>query len=642
MSIATALQTKEEIIKNREGERLARYLRILFGNQKFGFKWSYRETSYTDGKDVYILYELQRPDCRTFTPSELRALRKWHSLHERGHIEYDIISDYANWQREWVSNHRADWVANEKYPLPWLQFFGNVMMDGRMENFTAIDHPTTKEYIEFGNYEWRFGIRGDHAGVDPIYDFRECFMSRALAMTDIDLWTPEAVDLVDSVQDLIEKGRFDDSTQAVLETTTEIIKKVWPTLVEWMDLQSKEPDDFDYSDDHSDSQWGDPQEVEENIKRVLRALLKASAASQSGGDQEADESSTGSFSDQPNEESEAIEPNQTEDPASDNQPSKPDFSSMLRLEEKQLEKDEEEAERELAPYRTKTEEVTVHEHRKDRAAYSSSITIKPYPQMDKGVYDHLYGEIKRHVLPTAKALSGLLEGIPDESRKNQRSGRILASRAWRADKLGDANVFEKRAKGTPGKNARVLILNDCSGSTGSRFQGSSSRIIDEMKKAQVLMVEACDKANLPVASYGFTEDYREESIIYPLKPYGRFSSTEKGFIGGVDAMYGNRDTLALQWAVDELARYPEDVRVLIMLSDGEPCFADHEDYDTMRSIVLQAEKRGIEVLCLYVGPQEPRILEVVRQMYPGRSIIVSNNLAKSLTTHVKRIIRKRR
>ncbi len=654
MAVATALQTKEEIIKNREGERLARYLRILFGNQKFGFKWSYRETSYTDGKDVYILYELQRPDCRTFTPSELRALRKWHSIHERGHIEYDIISDYVNWQKEWVSKDRADWIANEKYPLAWLQFFGNVMMDGRMENFTAIDHPTTKEYIEFGNYEWRFGIRGEHVGKDAIYDFRECLMSRALAMTDIEDWTPQSVELVDSVQDLIEKGRMDESTQAVLETTMEIIKKVWLTLVEWMDIQNQEPDDFNYTDEQSDSQWGDPQEVKENIKRVLRALVKASAASVSKKDQEEGKTSSSDSSSDGYEDGETSSPSdesdETEDPSNldsssdqeEEQPAKPDFSSMLRLEEKQLEKDEKEAEEELGPYQTRKEEVTIHEHREDRPAYSSSLTIKPFPQTDTKVYDKLSNEIRRHVTPTAKALSGLLEGVPDEHRKNQRSGRIQASRAWRADQLGDANVFEKRTKGTPGKNARVLLLNDCSGSTGSRFPGTSHRIIDEMKRAQVLMLEACEKANLPVASYGFTEDYREGNIIYPLKPYGRFSSTEKGFVGGLESMCGNRDTVALQWAVDELGKYTEDVRVLIMLSDGEPCFADNEDYDTMRSIVLQAEKRGIEVLCLYVGPQQPAILDRVRYMYPGKSIIVSKNLALELSRHVKQIIRRKR
>jgi hypothetical protein len=642
---ATVLSNKESIIKEREGERLARYLRVLFGNQKFGFKWSHRHTSYTDGKDVYILYELQTPQHRPFTAAELRVLRKGHSIHERGHIEYDVIEHYVEWQKEWVSHVKAEWIANEKYPLPWVQFFGNVMMDGRMENFTVLDHPTTQEYFDFGNYEWRFGIRGQHAGENPVSDFRECFMHRALGMTDLSEWLPESVELVDSIQALIEKGREDQTTREVLETTTEMMKLVWPTLVEWMGIQNEEPDSFDYQDDHEQSEWGTPEDVQENVERVLRTLLKmtkSSATKQSNetssSDQEPTNDSEADNSDNELEEANAGD-RESEDVDSKGQP---DFSNTIRLEERQLEKDEKATEEQLATYQSRSQQVTIHEHREDRKAYSDKLTITPYENMNKKEYDKLVRSVKPHINPTAKALAGLLEGIPDEEHRNQRSGRVLASRAWRADKLADVNVFEKRVKGTPGKNARILVLNDCSGSTGSRYPGSNHRIIDEMKKAQVLLIEACEKANLPVATYAFTENYSKGNLIFPLKPYGRLTDVEKGFVGGLDSEDGNRDTVSLQWTVDELSQYDESVRVVLMISDGEPCFERGEDYDTMRSIVQQAGKKGIEILCLYVGPQNKDTIERVRHMYPGRSIIVSHDLARELTRHVKRIIRQKK
>ncbi len=165
-----------------------------------------------------------------------------------------------------------------------------------------------------------------------------------------------------------------------------------------------------------------------------------------------------------------------------------------------------------------------------------------------------------------------------------------------------------------------------------------------MKKAQILLIEACEKANIPIASYGFTEQYgaKLKNIIYPFKPYNRFTNIEKGFIGGIESRWGNRDTLSLQWGIDELAKYPEDIRLLIIISDGEPCFNEEENYDTMRFIVKQAEARNIDILCLYVGPQKPDVLDHVRYMYPGRSIIVSKHLAAELTRHVKRIIRRKK
>lgn len=662
------LKDKQQIIKEREGERLARYLRILFGKEKFGFKWSSSHTSYTDGKDVYILYELQRPDCRPFSAEELRVLRKGHSIHERGHIEYDVISDYLDWQKEWMSKDRSEWLANEKYPLPWLQFFGNMMMDGRMENFTAFDHPTTQEYLDFGNYEWRFGIRGSNAGEDRISDFRECFMSRVLGMTDIEGWDEEAVALVESVQSLIDDGRVDKSTFDVLCTTTLIMKRVWPTLIEWMELSNEEPDNFDYSDDHADSQWGDSEEVEVNANRVYRMIAKASSeakeqaknSSEEEKDDSEEDEGSGSGSGEGNEDDQEDEGNgsasgnsgsdekeENGSGASDGEgeneqeAAKPEFSNILRLEEKNLEKDEKEAEEQVGPYEERTQVVTIHEHREDRKAYSTELTIMPLEESSLDRYNRTLREVKRFVAPIAKALSEILDPVLDQKRRNQRSGKLKVNRAWRTETLQDANVFERRKKGTPAKDARVLILNDISGSTGSRFNGSSNRIIDEMRKAQTLLIEACEAAKIPVSAFGFTE-FVDDTVIFPFKPFGRFSNVEKGFIGGFDSMSGNRDTVALQWAVDELAKYNDDIRLLLMLSDGEPCFSAGEDYDTMRSIVQQAEKRGIDVLCLYVGPQNIHTIKRVQHMYPGRSLIVSKHLSRELSTAVKRIIRKRR
>ena len=62
MTISGVLKNKYEIIKEREGERMARYLRILFGKEKFGFQWVDSGTSYTDGIDIYALCPFYNPE----------------------------------------------------------------------------------------------------------------------------------------------------------------------------------------------------------------------------------------------------------------------------------------------------------------------------------------------------------------------------------------------------------------------------------------------------------------------------------------------------------------------------------------------------------------------------------------------------
>lgn len=56
----------------------------------------------------------------------------------------------------------------------------------------------------------------------------------------------------------------------------------------------------------------------------------------------------------------------------------------------------------------------------------------------------------------------------------------------------------------------------------------------------------------------------------------------------------------------------------------------------------EAEKSGIDVLCLFIGDHDTYTVDMVKKMYPGRVIAANKGIAKELTKHVKRIIRQRR
>lgn len=621
--------TKYEIIKEREGQRLARYLRVLFGFRKLDFFWTNKGTSYIDKTGIHILYNMQTPNHRPFSTAEQRALRKGHGIHECGHKEYDVIEDFFDWIKEWMSNTKQDWIDNKKYPAPWLQFFGNVMMDGRMENFVIIDRPSTKEYLDFANYEWRFGIRGKNAGEDNIGDFRCAFLHRALGMTDIPEWSEEAVALVNSIQHLIDDARIAPSTQVCLDLTLEMIRIVWPTLIDWMNLDSKSPEDYPCEDGRHEGsdQWGEREEVEQNTKRVL---IRIGAISSDG-----EEKQTPQLSEKGEEQT---TPNSNETSREGDNETETPYALILLQEQKAQDSDEQEADKQLAPYQEQEAEVKVP----NPLDPHQQLSVLPYQEYNRANFEKALVSIKRYIPSTAKALQRLLEGVNDEELRNQRQGRLKASRGWRVDNLGDLNVFERTQKGTPGKEARLQILNDISGSTESQFGNSSERIIDEMRRAQVLLIESAEEAGVPNASYAFTDSYDGKDIIYPIKPYELYNEREKAQIGGLSPQGANRDTICLQWAINNLAKYPEEVKLLLMLSDGLPCFEDGESFDTIRQIVVSAEKIGVEVLCLFVGPQRDDVKAAVRQMYPGRAIMVDRNLPKALAQHIKRIVKKYR
>lgn len=651
------MKNREEIIKEREKDRLKRLIRVMFSSKEYPLEWTYGQTSYTDGKTLYIKHDIQTPHHREFTKAEQATLRKAHGLHERGHCEYDYIPAYADWKREHRTTLKSEWESNLKYPLSWLEFFGNMSLDGRMERLVMLDHPSTVPYLNFSNYEWRFGVRGEQAGESKLWDFRECFASRVLGMTDVEEWDKEAVELVNSVQSKIRQARGEETTFSCLNVVTSIIREVWPTLLEWMDDADETAEDFQariFIDSHEEgeTEWGKQEEVEENVKRVLARIKKEgstpSNSSQSGEKPEEvaeEQSSTEGELDEekqanPLEEDSFITAGHKQNNSSEqDEESAPDegYSCAVQQEEKNLSKDEKELDEQLGDYQKREVEVEIDPSKRlERTRYSEMVVVEPYRDDNLQRYKEAYQIVKRYINPTARTLQDLLAPQADAVRKNQRRGKVMTNRIWRAESLGETTVFERRTKGIPAKDARFLLNWDISGSTYEPY--GNHRIVDEMRQAAILLTEACERIKLPAAVYGYTEYSHTTQHIF--KPFGRFTDLERATIGGVEPESGNRDTLSLQWAINQMEQYDEDIRLIVMMSDGLPVFNRNEDKDTMRDLVLQAEKKGIDVLCLFVG--SPRLASEVHYMYPGRAIVVSNNLSRELSRQVKRIIRKRR
>lgn len=661
--LANILPSREEIIKERERERLQRYLYIKFGRKKFGMYWTDYRTSYTDYSSIYVKYNLQTPAHRPFNQEELRLLRKAHALHERGHIEFDVSGVTYEWRQQHVSSDKKDWEANIKYPMGWLKYFSGTMIDVRMEHLVVMALPEAKDYFDFCNYHWRFGIRGENAGVDRLHDFRECLASRGFGLTDISEWHPEAVQLVDSVMNILKDIKFSRSTQECMDNTLRLVKAVWPTLWDWMVQDQQEDQDLDYDESgHDMSSWGDPDDVKQNTERVLtKVQLQKSAVSQSGntsanemGSDEDQEGVPGGSGPSAGEDT-----SKNEEPGLSEQPKEmPDFKSALKNMAAELAADEKAADKEIGPYMTQEIEVSIPGPWNGQATESDRVILTPFNQNKPEIYDKIKEEVSRQIQPIAAALKKLLEPTPDQRLLNQRSGRLNVTKVWAASVMDDPNIFTRTLKGSPGCDARILVLEDCSGSTSSLFIPGQSRI-DAMKKAIVLLSEATQVAKIPTAVYAFTESSYAQSngaihypagsltgsskrgtIIFPLKPFGKLTKVEKGFIGGLEPQDGNRDTVALQWAVNELKRYREAVRLLIVISDGQPNFGPNENENTMKSIVQQARRDGIDVLCLFIGADY--YFDNVKKMYPGGAIFVSKNLARDLTQHVLQIIKRRR
>lgn len=584
------LTIKEERIKVREGERLYRSLRRAFKN-KFGFDWTNDDTSYYDGKDIYVKYDMQSSRTRIFNEAEIRSLRISHGFHEAGHAEFDYLQDYIDWQKEYMAEKQEEVLNNKKYPSEWLQFFGNMSMDGRMERLVKIKCPSQTVLLDLNNYEWRFGYRLDGLGESKTNDFRHAFAHRVLGMEDVEAWHPESVELLDSVMDEIDLIRRATTTKKCLTHVTTLIIKVWPTILEWGEFEV--PSDQDrYEPSNHRGKWAKSAEAAQDASEHL---------------------------------------SEGEEPIPSN---KEQMEQALKRIAKEVEKEIQAMEKEEAENSPKEVEVNLNSE-EPGVARSETVQVLPILNSNKAEYTKSLQKVKRHIKPVSKELRGILEGVPDQVQRNSKSGRLMPSQVWRATYCEDKHVFTRNLKGEPSINAFIGLMNDISGSTGDELNGSL--VIQQMREALILLIEAATLADIPNVAYAFTE--MAETIIFPLKTNPiKFSEQNKEAIGGIQPMGGNRDTLALQYLLDQIDDRSERIRLAIMISDGIPCFEGKETPATITQMVKGAEKKGIDVLCLFVG-REGRALDTAKVMYPGRVIHADKNVAKQLQIHVKRIMR---
>lgn len=579
---------KEERIKQREGERLYRSLRRSFTN-KFGFNWTSEQTSYYDGKDIFVKYDMQTERTRLFTDAELRGLRISHGYHEAGHGEFDYLQDYIDWQNDNLPSTQEEILDNKKYPAEWLQFFGNFALDGRMERLVKIKCPAQAPLIDLNNYEWRFGFRLDNLGESRTNDFRHAYGHRVLGMEDVESWHPESVALIDSVMDEVKLVRHAPTTKDCLEHVSKLILKVWPTILEWDETNT---DHERFEEPNHNQQWAESAE-------------KAQEASESF--------------------SEGEEPTP---------PTKEQIEKALEQVKKLLEQENKEINEELAQEKPRQQQISIPAG-KGGSSKSETIQISPVRRSDKNAYISSLTKVKKHVKPVAKELRAILDGIPDQIHRNAKSGRLMPNQVWKATHCDDSSVFSRHIKGEPNANAFIGLMTDISGSTCLPLNGIL--VIEQMRQALILLLEAATLADIPSVAYAFTEHSKTEIFTLKSEP-SKLTDVNKGAIGGIEPLSGNRDTLALQYLLEQLEGRTDNIRLAIMFSDGIPCFKDNEDPSTISDMVKRAEKKGIDVLCLFVG-EEGYALDTAKVMYPGRVIHADKNVAKQLQKHVKRIMR---
>ena len=206
--------------------------------------------------------------------------------------------------------------------------------------------------------------------------------------------------------------------------------------------------------------------------------------------------------------------------------------------------------------------------------------------------------------------------------------RICARSAYH----NDGKVFYNKKLPNDSADIAVAVLNDESGSM------CSSNRITYARSASIILHDFCQGLNIPIAIYGHTED--DDVELYAYAEFDSIDGKDQYRLMDMSARSGNRDGAALRFVAERLMKRPEAVKILIIISDGQPAGSGYygtEAEADLRGIKKEYSAKGIKLFAAAIGSDKPNI----QRIYGDGFLDISNleklpvNLGRLMINQIK-------
>lgn len=260
-----------------------------------------------------------------------------------------------------------------------------------------------------------------------------------------------------------------------------------------------------------------------------------------------------------------------------------------------------------------------------------NIRINRINSVDEQLVDQ-YNEIAAPLLAISKQLTrSVLRQFEDHRRGGKQTGLMMGRRLEvRALCRNDGKVFSKNALPNEIPHLSVGLLLDESGSMGSADRCTYARA------AAIILYDFCESLDIPVMIYGHST--RSEDVnLYSYAEFEGFDNDDKYRLMDIHARGSNRDGAALRFVAEQLSKRSEDVKILILVSDGQPAhwgYSGTAAEEDLRGIKMEYQKKGVLFIAAAIGDDKDNIERIY-----GNSFLDITNLAElpvKLTSVIKK------
>lgn len=268
-----------------------------------------------------------------------------------------------------------------------------------------------------------------------------------------------------------------------------------------------------------------------------------------------------------------------------------------------------------------------------------NVCVHRIASVDDDLVDQ-YNAVSTPLLNISRQLQkSLIQQLKDNRRGGKQTG-LLMGRRLDAHTLhrNDGKVFYKNALPNEIPALAVGLLLDESGSMASCDRATYARA------SAIILYDFCRNLDIPVMVYGHSTGYSySDGHSVDLHSYAEFDSIDNDDryrMMDISARGSNRDGAALRFVADQLSKRPEDVKILILVSDGQP--ADSGYYGTaaeedLRGVKQEYVRKGILFVAAAIGDDK----EAIQRIYGDSFLDITdlNQLPVKLTAVLKRHIR---